>query len=254
MPDVTYQIVVRKGPNPGHAYSLNAPSITIGRDPMSDIVLSDPEVSRYHARLTQTEVGYKLEDMKSTNGTFVDGERIEDEPAVLKPGQLLVFGSSVSLVYQEIRIGAEDDNPLTTTSDTDNLTDFEETAVDPSESEPMPGDIFDDEVEQPETSSWTVEDRDAALNASPVSEVKTERLSQAYEPTVPTPPPQSMPSYGGDNMSYGSLPTDEQDNTKRNVLIMLAIVLLLVCCCCLFLVFMWYWGGDWLLRETGMIP
>ncbi|MEJ2747258.1 MAG: FHA domain-containing protein, partial [Anaerolineae bacterium] len=97
-----YHLVVRKGPKPGQVYPLLAPTITVGRDPMSDIVLNDPEVSRYHAQLVETADGYEIHDMGSTNGTYVAGKRIGDEPVLLRPGQDGAFGSGVFLMYEAI--------------------------------------------------------------------------------------------------------------------------------------------------------
>lgn len=48
----------------------------LGRDPSCDIFLDDENVSRVHAELTQTEEGIFLNDLASTNGTFVNGNRI----------------------------------------------------------------------------------------------------------------------------------------------------------------------------------
>lgn len=95
-----YQLVVRRGPKPGQVYPLLAPTITVGRDPMSDIVLTDPEVSRYHAQLVETLDGYEIHDMGSTNGTYVAGKRIGDEPVLLQVGQDVAFGSGVFLMYE----------------------------------------------------------------------------------------------------------------------------------------------------------
>ena len=53
------------------------PSYRIGRDPDSDIVVADPRVSWQHAVLRQDQDHWLLEDSGSTNGTFVDGERVD---------------------------------------------------------------------------------------------------------------------------------------------------------------------------------
>ncbi len=50
--------------------------ITVGRDATCDIVLDTPNVSRVHARLERTRDGFKVQDLGSTNGTWVSGERI----------------------------------------------------------------------------------------------------------------------------------------------------------------------------------
>lgn len=109
-----YQLVVRRGPKPGQIYPLLAPTITVGRDPMSDIVLNDPEVSRYHAQLVETTDGYQIQDMGSTNGTYVAGQRISDEPVLLQPGQDVAFGSGIFLMYEVVgdETGALEDDPF----------------------------------------------------------------------------------------------------------------------------------------------
>ena len=100
MTDQSFQLVVRKGPRPGRVFALSLSAITVGRDPLSDIVIDDPEVSRHHARLQRNEEGYSLQDMGSTNGTFVDGKRLGGDAVALKAGQVVMFGSNVTLIYQ----------------------------------------------------------------------------------------------------------------------------------------------------------
>jgi len=53
------------------------PILTLGRDPANDIVIDHPLASRRHARLERDENGYLIRDLDSTNGTYVNGERIE---------------------------------------------------------------------------------------------------------------------------------------------------------------------------------
>jgi predicted component of type VI protein secretion system len=74
--------------------------LTLGRDPLSDIILDDAEVSRHHAKLARQDAGYEIQDMGSTNGSFVDGKRLGGEPLALNPGQVIMLGSNVTLVYQ----------------------------------------------------------------------------------------------------------------------------------------------------------
>jgi pSer/pThr/pTyr-binding forkhead associated (FHA) protein len=53
------------------------PTLTLGRDSANDIIIDHPLASRRHARLEHDENGYLIRDLESTNGTFVNGDRIE---------------------------------------------------------------------------------------------------------------------------------------------------------------------------------
>ena len=72
--------------------------ISIGRDPSNDLVLSDSMVSRRHAILEQRDEDYILRDNNSSNGTMVNGDRLESEQA-LCDGDLVAIGSS-RLLFQ----------------------------------------------------------------------------------------------------------------------------------------------------------
>jgi predicted component of type VI protein secretion system len=97
-----FQLVMRNGPTPGKVFELNRTDMTIGRDIANDIIINDAEVSRKHARLTAQAAGYVLEDMGSTNGTFVNGQRLMG-PHLLRPGEMLLLGENVRLVYAAVQ-------------------------------------------------------------------------------------------------------------------------------------------------------
>ena len=65
---------------------------SVGRDYSNDIILQDSLVSRRHAIIIWKNDGYYLEDMKSSNGSFVNGERIDDA-VKLYDGDLISFGT-----------------------------------------------------------------------------------------------------------------------------------------------------------------
>ncbi len=96
-----FRLVVRRGPQPNQQYELNRDTITIGRDITNDIVINDPEVSRHHARLIVTAGGYMIEDLRSTNGTFVNRQRLTS-PYQLANGDLIGMGETVTLAYEAI--------------------------------------------------------------------------------------------------------------------------------------------------------
>ena len=72
-------------------YSLDQSETTLGRHPDCTIQLKSNMVSRRHARVTQRDSAYFVEDMGSGNGTYVNGNRLE-EPAQLKDGDRVKFG------------------------------------------------------------------------------------------------------------------------------------------------------------------
>lgn len=99
MDSQSFQFIMREGPSPGKVFTLSRGEISIGRDTSNDIVINVAEVSRKHARLILKGGGYVLEDLGSTNGTFVNGQRII-APHVLRPGDVIMLGDAVSLEYQ----------------------------------------------------------------------------------------------------------------------------------------------------------
>ncbi|MEN6392855.1 MAG: FHA domain-containing protein [Anaerolineaceae bacterium] len=95
----SYQLSMRTGPIPGKVFNLGKNELTIGRDISNDIVISDIEVSRKHARLLLQADGFVIEDMGSTNGTFVNGQRLLG-PHTLRPGEIVMLGENVSLIFE----------------------------------------------------------------------------------------------------------------------------------------------------------
>jgi predicted component of type VI protein secretion system len=98
-----FQLIMRTGPTPGAAFTLEGDQMTIGRDSSNEIVINDAEISRRHARLTFQGGKYVLEDLGSTNGTFVNGQRLAG-PRVLKPGEVVSFGEQIVLVFEATTI------------------------------------------------------------------------------------------------------------------------------------------------------
>ena len=85
------QLIVTRGATAGARYALEPAETTIGRHPDSDIFLDDVTVSRRHARVVTEGSGqYSIEDAGSLNGTYVDGERVDDRP--LREGAQIQVG------------------------------------------------------------------------------------------------------------------------------------------------------------------
>jgi pSer/pThr/pTyr-binding forkhead associated (FHA) protein len=98
MASAQYRLVVRQGPTPGQVFELDKSDIYIGRDVANDFVINDAEVSRKHARLTLEGDRYKIEDLNSTNGTYVDGQRLIG-PHLLAIGEIIMFGDNVGVIF-----------------------------------------------------------------------------------------------------------------------------------------------------------
>ncbi len=70
-------LVVRRGPNSGSRFPLEADVTTVGRHPDSDIFLDDVTVSRRHAEFVREDGGFLVRDVGSLNATYVNRERVE---------------------------------------------------------------------------------------------------------------------------------------------------------------------------------
>ncbi len=100
LPSDTATLVVRSGTQAGTALSLAAPVTRLGRHPDSEISLDDITVSRRHAEITRTDEGYLVRDAGSLNGTYLNGQRIDD-PAVLHQGDELQVGKFRLVFFQK---------------------------------------------------------------------------------------------------------------------------------------------------------
>jgi pSer/pThr/pTyr-binding forkhead associated (FHA) protein len=78
----------------GKTFPLGRRPIVLGRDEKADISLPDPEVSRLHARISWFETQYVIEDLRSTNGTYLNGALLRT-PKPLKSGDKISIGQTV---------------------------------------------------------------------------------------------------------------------------------------------------------------
>lgn len=94
-----YFFTMHAGPTPGKVFDLEGMVITLGRDSSNEVVVNDPEVSRKHARLTFQGGTWVIEDLGSTNGTFVNEARLSG-PHALRLGDVVGLGEKIKLVYE----------------------------------------------------------------------------------------------------------------------------------------------------------
>ncbi|HET7040053.1 MAG TPA: FHA domain-containing protein, partial [Gemmatimonadales bacterium] len=84
-------LVIRSGTLKGQRLAFRTPVVNVGRADYNDLVIPDDSVSTVHAKFQRREGIWILVDLESTNGSFVDGERVAGE-APLAPGALVRFG------------------------------------------------------------------------------------------------------------------------------------------------------------------
>ena len=77
LPSGSALLVVRRGPNSGARFLLDADATSVGRHPNADIFLDDVTVSRRHAEFLRHGTVFEVKDLGSLNGTYYDGVRIE---------------------------------------------------------------------------------------------------------------------------------------------------------------------------------
>lgn len=87
------------GPVPNLLHALEKDQTTIGRSAGNELVLADPEVSRRHARVLRKDDGFTIEDLGSTNGTFINGRRI-NRLTRLAHGDIIDLGDTIRLRYE----------------------------------------------------------------------------------------------------------------------------------------------------------
>ena len=90
LPPGSALIVVKRGPNAGSRFLLDQPVMAAGRHPGSDIFLDDVTVSRRHAEFRREDDEFKVVDVGSLNGTYVNQEAVES--AVLLNGDEVQIG------------------------------------------------------------------------------------------------------------------------------------------------------------------
>jgi pSer/pThr/pTyr-binding forkhead associated (FHA) protein len=85
-----FALIVEHGPRAGLTFVLPEGNTTVGRHPESDIFLNDVTVSRHHCRFQVSGEALTLEDSGSTNGTYVNEQRVDS--AELSPGDEVLVG------------------------------------------------------------------------------------------------------------------------------------------------------------------
>ena len=90
LPSGSALLIVRRGPNTGSRFLLDADVTVVGRHTNADIFLDDVTVSRRHTEFLRSGITFQLRDLGSLNGTYYDGARIDT--SVLSDGAEVQIG------------------------------------------------------------------------------------------------------------------------------------------------------------------
>lgn len=186
------KLVIKSGSRKTRFVRLRSEETIVGRKPGCDLRIPSAEVSRRHCRLSFRDGYLTVEDLRSANGTFVNGTAVKDRQ-IVRPGDLLVVGPVTFLVQYQLTREAIDHMlkeealdvlPVEGASDAELFTlDVEEAplvADDGLEVLPVPEEFRDLE---PETQEWPAP---AAEKPAPKPKSKPK---PARPPAAPPPPP-----------------------------------------------------------------
>ena len=230
---IAYQLNMKTGPTPGKLFPLDKPELLIGRELVNDIVVSDADVSRKHARLLQQGDVWLVEDLASTNGTYVNGNRLS-APQHLQPGDQIKLGETIELLFEVLPAAAQVTRLAA------------ETALEPAAAEAWePADesaaaeVWEPALEPDAVKAWEPAEKPAAIEAA---EPAVEPLAAAF-PRPQEFPDLHLPEPAGEAMNSAEFPAIEtpfrdaappKDTSKRNLTIGLIVggsCLLLLCVC-----------------------
>src|SRR5258706_15444017 len=100
------RLIAMAGPSSGTVLKLTPGPVSIGREPFNQFSLNDPLISRRHCLITIEAGQFKLCDLESSNGTFVNGVPVKERK--LQSGDLIALGNSLFLflLHEETEVPA----------------------------------------------------------------------------------------------------------------------------------------------------
>jgi len=89
-----YRLIFEKGLRQGTVFETDQPVLTIGRDPLCGLVLTEKGISRRHAVIEEKDDGIYIRDLNSINGLYINHEKIEEKR--LETGDIIEIGGMQS--------------------------------------------------------------------------------------------------------------------------------------------------------------
>jgi VWFA-related protein len=102
-PKMAYHALLIDRQQPTHKHDVNKPVISLGRTTKSDVVLDNPRISRQHAVIKLEADTFRVYDLGSSNGTFVNDQKVV-EPIALEDGDIVRFGD-LDFIFKIISLG-----------------------------------------------------------------------------------------------------------------------------------------------------
>ncbi|HDZ23249.1 MAG TPA: response regulator [Desulfobacteraceae bacterium] len=100
------KLYIIEGPSKGKSFDLGEETVSLGRAPENNIQIDDPSISSRHMKLEQKDGRFFVEDLKSTNGTFLNGEMIAPgKPVEVKEGLPIAAGNTLMVLDQAFTVG-----------------------------------------------------------------------------------------------------------------------------------------------------
>lgn len=109
---IVAKLLFREGPRAGEDILIETFEVSFGRSKQADIFLDDKKLSRVHAKIARVGNGYRLIDLSSRNGTFVNGVRVLEHPLV-SFDEIQIGSTKIQFLIQDVLIGgAQRGGPL----------------------------------------------------------------------------------------------------------------------------------------------
>jgi len=100
------KLYIIEGPSKGKSFDLGEETLFLGRGPENNIQIDDPSISSRHMKLEQRDGRFFIADLKSTNGTFVNGEMIAPgKPVEVREGIPIAAGNTLMVLDQAFTVG-----------------------------------------------------------------------------------------------------------------------------------------------------